>query len=90
MVAPKGIELKSELHNGRVGRLIMVKECLRYNIVPFIVDDKHRGEYNKGIKYWYSDPSIMRNACVKAQERFNRQLEFQKRYQSSRSISNCN
>ena len=65
-------------YNGRVGRVIMVKECLRHNIVPFIVDDKHRGSYNKGIKCWSTNRSVLRNACLKAQERFNRQLELQK------------
>lgn len=67
-----------EDYNGRVGRLIMVKECLRHNIVPFIVDDKRRGDYNKGIKCWLADPSVLRNACLKAQDRFNRQLELQR------------
>ena len=67
-----------EDYNGRVGRLIMIKECLRHNIVPFIVDDKHRGSYNKGIKCWSTNRSVLRNACLKAQERFNRQLELQK------------
>ena len=65
-------------YNGRVGRLIMMKECLRHNIVPFIIDDKRRGEYNRGIKCWNTDRSVLRNACLKAQERFNRQLELQK------------
>jgi hypothetical protein len=67
-----------EDYNGRVGRLIMMKECLRHNIVPFVVDDKHRGGYNKGITCWSADRSVLRNACLKAQERFNRQLELQK------------
>ena len=68
-------------YNGRVGRLIMVKECLRHNITPFIVDDKHRGSYNKGIACWHTDPSVLRDACLKAQERFKRQTEFQRLYQ---------
>lgn len=71
-------------YNGRVGRLIMVKECLRYGIVPFIVDDKHRGEYNKGIKCWNTNRSVLRNACLKAQERFNRQLELQRLLQRTK------
>ena len=65
-------------YNGRVGRLIMVKECLRHNITPFIIDDKHRGEYNKGIMCWRSKPSVLRNTCLKAQGRFDRQLELLK------------
>lgn len=67
-----------EDYNGRVGRLIMMKECLRYNVVPFIIDDKRRGEYSKGIKCWSTDRSVLRNASLKTQERFNRQLELQK------------
>ena len=67
-----------EDYNGRVGRLIMLKECLKHNIVPFIIDDKHRDDYNKGIKCWSKDQSILKNTCLKAQERFNRQLELQR------------
>ena len=76
-----------EDYNGRVGRLIMVKECLRHNIVPFIVDDKHRGSYNKGIKCWNTNPSVLRDACIKAQERFKRQLELQRLLQRNKDIS---
>ena len=73
-----------EDYNGRVGRLIMVKECLRYQITPFIVDDKHRTDYTKGIGCWSTKPSTLRNVCLKAQERFNRQLELLKLYRDDR------
>lgn len=36
--------------NGRVGRLILFKECLRHNIMPFIIDDKRRSRYLRGLK----------------------------------------
>ena len=72
--------------NGRVGRLIIVKECLRHNIVPFIVDDKHRSDYNNGIKCWNSNPSVLKNVCEKAQGRFSRQLELQRLLQRSKSF----
>lgn len=39
-------------YNGRVGRIIIVKECLHYGIDPFIVDDKRRSAYNRGIAMW--------------------------------------
>ena len=71
-------------YNGRIGRLIIVKECLRHQITPFIVDDKRRGDYNKGIEMWFSNPSTLRNVCQKAQERFNRQLELLKLYRDDR------
>ena len=38
-----------EDYNGRVGRLIILKECLRHGIDPFIIDDKNRSKYNKGM-----------------------------------------
>ena len=71
-------------YNGRIGRLIMVKECLRHHITPFIVDDKHRKDYTKGIECWSTNPSPLRSACLKAQERFNRQLELLKLYRDDR------
>ena len=64
----------------------MVKECLRHGIVPFIVDDKHRGDYNKGIQSWRSSPSVLRNACLKAQERFKRQLDLQRLLQRHKGL----
>ena len=57
--------------NGRLGRLIMMKECLRYNITPFIIDDKRRTAYYKGIHKWADDPGILLAVAEKAQTRFN-------------------
>ena len=73
-------------YNGRVGRLIIVKECLRHNIVPFFVDDKHRGSYNKGIKCWNTNPTVLREVCLKTQDRFKRQIEFQRLLQRTRNV----
>ena len=56
--------------NGRIGRLIIVKECLRFGICPFIIDDKRRSEYYKGIEEWNRDPGRLTSVCVQAQERF--------------------
>lgn len=56
--------------NGRVGRLIMFKECLRHNITPFILDEKRRGQYLKGIQEWESNQTPLRSVCQEAQERF--------------------
>jgi Fic family protein len=38
--------------NGRLGRLVMLKECLRHQVVPFAIDDKHCGEYHRRLKAW--------------------------------------
>lgn len=46
-------------YNGRVGRLLMLKEALRHQVDPFIIDDKHRGAYNKGIVAWKNNPSVI-------------------------------
>ena len=61
--------------NGRVGRILMVKECLRHGIEPFIIDDKHRGEYNRGIANWRSSPAALTAVAEQAQSRFRNQKE---------------
>ena len=62
-------------YNGRVGRIIMLKECLRFGMDPFIIDDKRRGAYNRGIAQWDSDPEILRNVVSEAQRRFQNKLD---------------
>lgn len=64
-----------EDYNGRVGRIIMMKECLRYGIDPFIIDDKHRGAYHKGISSWKQNPSQLIAVATKAQERLQGYME---------------
>lgn len=64
--------------NGRVGRLIMFKECLRHDVIPFILDDKKRAAYLEGLREWDKDPGILADVVIDAQERFNRQVELQK------------
>ena len=61
--------------NGRVGRMLMVKECLRHGIDPFIIDDKHRGEYNRGIASWSSNPAALTAVVEQAKARFRKQKE---------------
>ena len=64
--------------NGRLGRLLMFKECLRYEITPFIIDDKRRTEYLKGIREWDMDRTSLFNTCSEAQVRFQAQIDLQK------------
>ena len=64
--------------NGRVGRLIMFKECLRHDIMPFIIDDKRRSRYLRGIKEWHDDRFEMIDVVMEAQDRFEAQVELQK------------
>ena len=64
--------------NGRVGRLIMFKECLRHGIMPFIIDDKRRSRYLRGIREWYDDRFEMIDVVMEAQDRFEAQIELQR------------
>ena len=58
-----------EDYNGRLGRLIMLKECLRHEIDPFIIDDKRRNLYMRGILSWDDDPKVFRELAQGAQAR---------------------
>ena len=71
-------------YNGRVGRLLMIKECLRNNIDPFIIDDKRRSEYTKGIAAWDTTPEILMNAVRESQQRFQAKMEVCKLMQYER------
>ena len=62
--------------NGRVGRLILMKECLRFGIDPFIIDDKRRGCYNQGIAEWPQDHTLLTGVCLEAQERVTEKQEL--------------
>lgn len=62
--------------NGRVGRLIMFKECLRNNIVPFIIDDNVKMIYYRGLKEWQKERGYLRDACLNAQDTFKKYLDY--------------
>ena len=63
--------------NGRIGRLIMFKECLRHEVMPFILDDKRRSRYLEGIREWDDDPGILGEVVMEAQSRFDAQIQLQ-------------
>ena len=63
--------------NGRIGRLIMFKECVRNGVTPFIIDDKRRTGYLDGIRQWDEDRSILMDVCMEAQMRFEAQIALQ-------------
>ena len=62
--------------NGRVGRLLMFKECLKYNIVPFIIDDKLKIFYYRGLKEWKQEKGYLINTCLSAQDQFKVYLDY--------------
>jgi Fic family protein len=62
--------------NGRVGRLIMFKECLKYNIVPFIIEDNLKMFYYRGLKEWNNEKGYLRDTCLTAQDRYKIYLDY--------------
>lgn len=62
--------------NGRVGRLLMFKECLKYNIVPFIIDEKLKMFYYRGLKEWKQEKGYLTDTCLTAQDQFKVYLDY--------------
>mgnify|MGYP003429455770 CR=1 FL=1 len=62
--------------NGRVGRLIMFKECLKYNIVPFIIEDSLKLFYYRGLKEWNNEKGYLTDTCLSAQDRYKAYLDY--------------
>ena len=62
--------------NGRVGRLIMFKECLKYNIVPFIIEDNLKMFYYRGLKEWDNEKGYLTDTCLTAQDKYKAYLDY--------------
>ena len=62
--------------NGRVGRLIMFKECLRHNIVPFIITEELKIYYYRGIKNWKTERGFLRDTCLTGQDAMKATLDY--------------
>ena len=62
--------------NGRVGRLIMFKECLKHNIVPFIITEELKMFYNRGIKEWKNERGYLRDTCLTGQDAMKISLDY--------------
>lgn len=62
--------------NGRVGRLIMFKECLRNGITPFIIEDDIKMYYYRGLKEWKREPGYLMDTCLSAQDRFKVYMDY--------------
>lgn len=60
--------------NGRVGRLIALKECLRFNIIPFIIEDSKKAFYYRGLANWNEEKGWLTNTCLDGQDAFKRIL----------------
>lgn len=62
--------------NGRVGRLIIFKECLAHNIVPFVIDNKHKLFYYRGLNQYPQEPGFLIDTCLSAQDAYKSMVEY--------------
>lgn len=62
--------------NGRIGRLILFKECLKYNITPFIIDEELKYFYYRGLSEWENERGYLTETCLMAQDKFKRCLNY--------------
>ena len=62
--------------NGRVGRLVAFKECLRFNIVPFIIEDSKKMFYYRGLKEWNRERGFLIDTCLDGQDVYKALLKY--------------
>ena len=62
--------------NGRIGRLILFEECLRNNVIPFIIDEKLKVFYYRGLNEWENEKGYLKDTCLAAQDRFKEYLDY--------------
>lgn len=62
--------------NGRVGRLIAFKECLKHSLIPFIIEDKKKFYYYRGLKEFLDNPNYLIDTCYDGQDMMKRLLEY--------------
>ena len=62
--------------NGRVGRLLLFKDCLKHDIVPFIIDEELKLFYYRGLKEWNHERGYLRDTCLTAQDKFKLYLDY--------------
>ena len=62
--------------NGRVGRFIAFKECLKYKLVPFIIEDKKKYFYYRGLKEFLNEPGYLIGTCYDGQDAIKQLLKY--------------
>lgn len=62
--------------NGRIGRIIIFKECLKNNIVPFIIQDADKLFYYRGLKEYKSEKGYLTDTCLNAQDQYIKMIEY--------------
>ena len=59
-----------------VGRLLMFKECLKYNIVPFMIEEDLKMFYYRGLKEWNNEKGYLMDSCLTAQDLYKEYLDY--------------
>ena len=72
----RGLNVVSPDGNGRIGRLLLFKECLRYQIVPFIITDEIKLFYYRGLQTWQKEPGYLMDTCLSAQDYFKKVMDY--------------
>ena len=62
--------------NGRIGRLILFKECLKHEVVPFIITDEVKMFYYRGLSEWNTEKGYLRDTCLTAQDAMKKYLDY--------------
>ena len=62
--------------NGRVDRLLLFKDCLKYDIVPFIISEELKMFYYRGLAEWPNERGYLRDTCLAAQDKFKTYLDY--------------
>jgi Fic family protein len=62
--------------NGRVGRLIVFKECLRHGIVPFTIDESIKLFYYRGLKEWNNEKGFLIETCLAGQDKYKKLMDL--------------
>jgi Fic family protein len=62
--------------NGRVGRLLMFRECLKNNVIPFIIDDNHKQVYYRGLKEFSGVRGYLIDTCLSTQDRYKEWVKY--------------
>jgi len=62
--------------NGRVGRLIAFRECLRHNIIPFVIDDNHKRFYYRGLREFAATREYLIDTCLSAQDTYTSWIKY--------------
>lgn len=62
--------------NGRVGRIIMFKECLKHDILPFIIDHEHKLFYYRGLQEYLTEKGFLLDTCLSAQDDYEKEVTY--------------